>query len=347
MLSVKDVEVELGAFCLSGVDFTVKAGNYFVLLGESGAGKTVLLELIAGLLTPARGSIMLDGRDLAGIPIQKRHLGLVYQDQALFPHLTVRSNIGYAFSGEARDRVQEIAARVGATDLLDRKPTTLSLGEAQRVALARALIRHPRLLLLDEPLSSLDVPSRIFIRSLLRRLNAEGLTIVLVTHDYEEALALASHVAVLENGRIVQAGTPEEVFHKPRSRFVAGFTGIRNFFRGQVVADGDTRWFTLSGVRVALPPDHAPGHGCVVFESDSVTVSPEQPHGSARNVFYGNIIDIETVPRGIALTVNVGLPIHALVTAASFRELGLTLEKKVWISFKSTAVRFIPDEEKP
>ena len=139
MLSVKDVEVELGAFCLSGVDFTVKAGNYFVLLGESGAGKTVLLELIAGLLTPARGSIMLDGRDLAGIPIQKRHLGLVYQDQALFPHLTVRSNIGYAFSGEARDRVQEIAARVGATDLLDRKPTTLSLGEAQRVALEERL----------------------------------------------------------------------------------------------------------------------------------------------------------------------------------------------------------------
>jgi molybdopterin-binding protein len=323
----------------------VEEGDYFILLGESGAGKTVVLELIAGLLTPGHGRILMGGRDLARVPVQERRLGLVYQDRALFPHLTVRGNIKYALARRERCRVEACAAQVGASGLLDRMPGTLSLGEAQRVALARALVRHPRLLLLDEPLASLDAPSRTAIRSLLRRLNAGGQTIVHVTHDYEEALALASRVAVLENGRIVQSGSPEEVFHRPRSRFVAGFTGVKNFFRGRVHAEGEQQWFLLPGARFALPPGHAPGHGCIVFESDAVTVSPDEPRGSARNVFQGAITDAETVPKGVELTVDIGLPVHALVTAASFRQLGLAPGRSVWISFKSTAIRFIPDED--
>ncbi len=347
MLNVEGLACKLGAFELQDASFSLEAGDYFVLLGESGAGKTVILELLCGLATPARGRIRLNGVDISEAPIQRRDLGLVYQDHALFPHMTVRRNIAYALPRRERRQAAVLAEQVGATALLERTPATLSLGEAQRVALARTLARRPRVLMLDEPLASLDAPARAGIRSLLRRLNAAGQTILHVTHDYEEALALASRVGVLEKGRIVQIGAPDEVFHHPRSRFVAGFVGIKNFFRGRLEGDRDGQRFETPGARFVVATEEAAGSGCIVFESEAVTVSIEEPHGSARNVFHGTVAEFETVKRGVELAVDIGVSVYALITQASLESMAIATGRDVWVSVKSTAVRFLPDEVGP
>ena len=345
MLSIENLSCTLGKFCLKDVTFTVNKGDYFVLLGESGAGKTIILELLMGLTNPVSGRILLNGQDISTLPIHRRSLGLVYQDHALFPHLTVRRNISYGLTKQSLIKVESLAQQVGATSLLERMPETLSLGEAQRVALARTLARNPQILMLDEPLASLDVQSRTAIRSLLRRLNLAGQTIIHVTHDYHEAFALATRVAVLENGHIAQLGTPDEVFHHPKSRFVAEFVGIRNFFHGVVEIHDGERKFQSPFLELTLPESTPLGYGCVMFASHDVTLSVEKPHGSARNVLHGQVVDIEPVPGGLEVSVDVGTVICALITRSSGRDLAITAGLPVWLSFKATSVRFISAEE--
>jgi molybdopterin-binding protein len=342
MLQIDGLCKDLGAFRLSDVSFTVEKGDYFVLLGTSGAGKTVILELIAGLLSSNGGHVLLECKDITHSPIQERDIGLVYQDQALFPHMTVRRNIAYALPRREQERISMLAAEVGVTPLLDRRPASLSLGEAQRVALARTLARRPRILMLDEPLASLDVLSRAGIRSLLRRLHDHGQTILHVTHNYEEAVALATRVAVLEDGAISQVGTPDEVFHHPRSKFVASFVGIHNFFRGELtVHPVKGARFRAGPVEFSVATADAEGNGCVIFQSKDVTLSNEPQRSSVRNVFRGTIIEVEPVPQGIEVTIDIGVPIFAVITRESMAEMGLKPGVGVWVGFKSTAIRFL------
>ena len=332
---------QLDSFRLENASFAVQAGEYFVLLGESGAGKTVVLELIAGLLSPDTGVIQLHGETITTKRIQDRNISLVYQDHALFPHMTVRRNIAYAIPRQPQ-RTEELAAMVGATDLLDRSSATLSLGESQRVALARALATEPQILMLDEPLASLDPQAKTGIRSLLRRLNAAGQTIIHVTHDYQEALALASTVAVLEGGGISQVGSPDDVFHHPKSAFVANFVGLKNFFRGHLTRDqGTTGLFRTGDLAFAVSADAADGPGCIVFESKDVTVSRERPSGSARNSFSGTVMDSEPVRLGVEVSVDIGVTVFASVTKGSATEMKLGPGETVWVSFKSTAIRYM------
>lgn len=347
MLQIDGLRKNLGAFRLSNVSFTVAKGDYFVLLGESGAGKTLILELIAGLMSPDGGRILLTGEDITRRPIQQRNLGLVYQDHALFPHMTVRDNIAYALPRRKHGMVAILAGEVGAGELLDRRPATLSLGESQRVALARTLARRPEVLMLDEPLSALDVQARADLRALLRRVHNGGQTIIHVTHDYEEAVAMATRVAAIEDGSISQVGAPEEVFHHPRSKFVACLVGIRNFFRGELTADpaGGAARFRTGPVEFRVATAGTSGSGCVVFRSEDVTLSNEPPQSSARNVFQGRITDLEPVPQGIEVTSDIGAPIFAAITRESMAAMGMKPGNIVWVSFKSTAIRFIPGGE--
>ena len=236
MLDVQHIEKVYQDFSLKDISFQVEDGDYFVILGPSGAGKTQILEILAGLILPDEGKIMLDDREITYRKIQKRPFGLVFQDLAIFPHLSVRDNIRYPLrSGRTgRKEMDELTATIAASTeishLLERRPSSLSGGELQRVALARTLMRKPRYLLLDEPLASLDVSLRQGLRSLLKRLNTEGQTIIHVTHDYEEAMVLAGKVAVLDQGRIIQSGPADQVFHHPESEFMARFTGVKNYF---------------------------------------------------------------------------------------------------------------------
>jgi ABC-type sugar transport system ATPase subunit len=238
MLKIKDISVRLGKFELNRINFEVSGGEYFVMLGLSGSGKTVLLHVIAGLIRANSGQIFLNGMEISRERIQRRKVGLVFQDSALFPHLNVFGNIAYPMRSmnysktEIKKKTGELATLTGVDHLLDRRTKNLSGGEAQRVALARALALEPECLLLDEPLSALDVQLRGELRSLLRQLNKRGQTIIHVTHDYEEAILLAARVGVIEGGTVVQQGLPAEVFQHPRSEFLARFAGIRNFFSG-------------------------------------------------------------------------------------------------------------------
>ncbi len=349
MLAIESISKRLGSFEIVDVSLAITSGEYFVLLGESGAGKTVLLEIVSGLITPDAGRIKMNGVDLTHVPIQKRNMGLVYQDHALFPHMSVAKNVAYplksrGFRGDVDEEVERLAELTGATELLDREPDTLSLGEKQRVALARALAMKPDVLLLDEPLASLDVQSKTAIRSLLRRLNQRGQTIVHVTHDYHEAIALADRIAVLENSAVAQVGTPDQIFQRPQSKFVANFAGIKNYFKGDYVkSERDVGLFKTDMIEFDVASDADDGYACVILRSENVTVSMECHDTSARNHFRGKVVDIEPAHLGIEIYVDVGEVIAALITRQSLEKMTIEIGTEVWVNFKASAVTLLKE----
>ena len=220
---------------VDGIDLEVLRGEFFTMLGPSGSGKTTTLRLIAGFERPDSGRIMLAGEDVAGRPPYERDVNTVFQDYALFPHMTVGENVAYGLKvkgvarAERRDRVAQALGTVRLEGYDARKPVQLSGGQRQRVALARAIVNHPRVLLLDEPLGALDLKLRQEMQIELKRIQQEvGITFVYVTHDQEEALTMSDRIAVFSAGRIEQIGTPVEVYEHPASEFVAGFVGVSN-----------------------------------------------------------------------------------------------------------------------
>jgi len=234
---------------VAGIDLTVEEGEFFTLLGPSGSGKTTLLRLIAGFERPDGGRIELGGRDVTSVPPHQRETNTVFQDYALFPHMTVGDNIGYGLrvkgvpAAERKQRVDRALRMVRLVGLAKRRPNQLSGGQRQRVALARAVINEPEVLLLDEPLGALDLKLRQEMQLELKRIQKEvGITFVYVTHDQEEALTMSDRVAVLANGRIEQIGPPVEVYERPATEFVAGFIGISNLL-------------TREGVRFVVRPE--------------------------------------------------------------------------------------------
>src|SRR5712672_1520713 len=228
---------------VDGVSLDIAAGEFFALLGPSGCGKTTLLRMLAGFEMPDEGRILLDGRDIAQVLPHERPVNMMFQNYALFPHLSVRDNIAFGLkrAGMARDkiatRVAELVALVKLEGLEQRKPDQLSGGQKQRVALARSLARRPKLLLLDEPLAALDKKLRestqLELMELQRRL---GMTFIIVTHDQEEAMTVASRIGVMDDGRLEQVATPRELYEAPRSRWIAEFVGGINMFEGQLLA---------------------------------------------------------------------------------------------------------------
>ncbi|RLM56801.1 ABC transporter ATP-binding protein [Halobellus sp. Atlit-31R] len=231
-----------------GVDLDVDDGEFFTLVGPSGCGKTTTLRLVAGFETPSLGSIQFDGREMRGVPPEDRDVGVVFQNYALFPHLSVAENVAYGLrfadppGGESRDeRVASLLELVDLPDAGDRDPTELSGGQQQRVALARALAPGPDLLLLDEPMSALDARLRERLRVQIKEIQSTlGITTLYVTHDQEEALAVSDRVAVMNDGVVEQVGTPRAVYRRPASRFVAEFVGDNNVFEGRVVSSPAT-----------------------------------------------------------------------------------------------------------
>ena len=282
---------------VDGVSLDIAAGEFFALLGPSGCGKTTLLRLLAGFEEPDKGRILIDGEDMAAVPPYARPTNMMFQSYALFPHMSVADNVAFGLRQDKRPRA-EIDRRVAAMlDLVQlgplarRKPSQLSGGEKQRVALARALIKEPKLLLLDEPLTALDRKLREETRFELVRIQERvGITFLLVTHDQEEAMSMASRIAVMDKGRIVQLGAPAEVYERPANRFVAGFLGSVNLLEARV-AEVDSGIATLdcaeTGVRLSVVRESALTPGALV----GVAIRPEKLMlGTAANPAWANAL---------------------------------------------------------
>jgi ABC-type Fe3+/spermidine/putrescine transport system ATPase subunit len=255
IVKIDGVSKSFGAVqAVVGVDLEITRGELFALLGGSGCGKTTLLRMLAGFETPDAGRIVIDGQDMTGVPPHLRPINMMFQSYALFPHLDVASNVAYGLKregvakAEIAERVAEVLALVKLDSLGTRRPAQLSGGQRQRVALARALVKRPKLLLLDEPLAALDRKLREGTRFELVRLQEQlKLTFVMVTHDQEEAMGMASRLAVMKDGQIVQTGTPHEVYERPATRFVADFIGVAN-----ILQTGPRRWLALRPEKIVL-----------------------------------------------------------------------------------------------
>ncbi|MEA3445466.1 MAG: ABC transporter ATP-binding protein [Bacteroidota bacterium] len=348
MLELKNISKRFGDFALNNISLNIKEKEYFVILGISGAGKSVLLELIAGLLRPDSGSIFLSGKDITGEKIQNRDVGIVFQDFGVFPHMSVLQNIMYPLrnigvtKANAKVTAHRYAKLMNIEHLLQRMPQTLSGGEKQRVALARTIVLEPDYLLLDEPLASVDAQLKDELRSLLRKINRMGITIVHVTHDYEEAVSLAERVAVIYRGSLIQSGTSKEVFHNPKSKFLARFTGIKNFYNAEEVEKNISA--AEGKVNIHHYKDTDAKKGCLLFRSEDVIVSTSLNLSSTLNNFKGGIIDVFPCAHGMELLIDIGINVTAHVTNESVENLALRIGTQVWISIKSTAVKFIPKE---
>ncbi|MEA2498155.1 MAG: putative spermidine/putrescine transport system ATP-binding protein [Actinomycetota bacterium] len=243
-VSLQGVRKIFGEFtAVNGIDLDINQGEFFSLLGPSGSGKTTCLRMIAGFEQPTDGRVVLGGRDVSGIPANERDVNTVFQDYALFPHMTVFENVEYGLKvkkvgrEERRNRVTESLRTAQLEDLGKRKPSQLSGGQRQRVALARALVNEPRVLLLDEPLGALDLKLRQQMQLELKEIQGRvGLTFIYVTHDQEEALTMSDRLAVLNDGRVEQVGSPADVYERPANAFVAGFVGVSNVVSGPLAA---------------------------------------------------------------------------------------------------------------
>ena len=342
MIRIENLYVHLDEFSLIDINLTVRENEFFILMGPTGAGKTVLLEAVAGLIPVKSGKIVIGNTNVTKLPPERRGISIVYQDYALFPHFSVRENITYGLhfhrvgKQEQKQRLKRLVDQLNLPHLLHRRPSTLSGGELQRVSLARALIIEPSVLLLDEPLSALDPGFREEIRMHLKQLHsASGVTFIMVTHDFAEALSLAETAAVIHNGKIEQSGSISDIFEKPRSTFVADFVGIKNIFfveykksaalTGDLVIETGREW-----------PE---SHGYIAIRPEDIVLSGSPFASSMRNSFHGKVESVSDKGFFYEIGVRVGKVFFtSLITKKSLYELRINEGTDVYLAFKATAI---------
>ncbi len=352
MITVRGLTCQVGRFRLHPVDLDLAPGDYWILLGPTGSGKSILLSLLAGLVRPNEGQILKDGMDITHLAPEKRRFSMVVQDFALFPHLTVFENIAFSLRvrrcKEIRQAVHDMASRIGIAHLLDRGVEGLSGGEKQRVALARALVISPELLLLDEPLSALDQMTRRELMEELRRVHrATRIPVLHVTHDFEEGMTLGNRMAVIHQGKILQQGTPEQLSLHPATPLVAAFVGIRNIFQGTVVREGERFFFRKERLAFEVPAVR-PGKGAVALPSEDLVLSLAPVASSARNILQGEVREIRLRPplMDVLLEVN-GWPLTATVTRETVREMDIRPGLSLFVTFKVAAVKVFETDQPP
>jgi molybdate/tungstate transport system ATP-binding protein len=354
MIEIKNLSIQMGEFSLKNLNFTIKDKEYFVIVGPSGAGKTVLLECLAGLHKIKNGEIRIDNVDVTHLAPEERKIGYVPQDYVLFPFLNVAENIKFGLKRGKYDKLQiqkkmlTMADLLGITHLQDRDTRTLSGGEKQRVALARALATAPRILLMDEPLSALDVQTSRYLRLELRRIHQElGVTTIHITHNHLEAEELADTMAIMNSGEIVQVGQPDDIFFSPRCEAVVSFTGSLNILEckscrqlvpGLVEVDCD-------GMKIVLPHDEGNLQKIAISPRD-IYISDVLPSGPAVNRYKGivNDIDVNTTTAKLNITIN-NIHLKAEMPAELSREMSLGIGKEVYLILKLRRLKVLKNKE--
>jgi molybdopterin-binding protein len=346
MIQLDRVTATAGDFALRDVSFTVDQGTYGVVIGPAGSGKTTLLEAIAGIVPVTAGAVRLRGEDVTRRAPELRRIGIVYQHAYLFPHLSVADNVAYGT--DDAELAREMVERFRLDALMGRDVKSLSGGERQLVALARALATRPDILLLDEPFSALDPRMRIVVRRQVRALHAErAMTVLHVTHDFAEAGRLGHRVVLLEGGRVLQVGAPDDVFRRPASPAVAEFIGAENVVPGRVrgvngaQANAAERAVEFASGALVLQAvsDMPDGEAHAVIRADEIALSPERRESSMRNQLDARVVEV--APSGVLTRVTVeahGVELVAAITTRSAEDLGLAPGRPVVAALKATAV---------
>jgi molybdate/tungstate transport system ATP-binding protein len=332
MIRLSRVSKRFATFSLKTIDLEIRKGEYMVILGPSGAGKTILLELIAGLIRPDSGKV--EG-------MRGKRIGLIYQDYMLFPHLDVKRNVAYGLrmrrmkKEKIRRLVTSALGELGIGHLIDRDTKTLSGGEQQRVAIARAMVLTPDVYLFDEPTAALDVSNRRRTQELFLRLHRDHTsTVIHVTHDFEEALACGDRIAVILDGSIIQVDTPQNLFNHPCSKDVADFLGYKNVFSGSI----KDYMFMCGHVSIFTPIQSAP-HAHIAIRSNDIIISKEKIISSARNSFLSRVVQIMYRTGYVEVTLDIGVCIYVDITVQSKEAMGLKPGDEVWATFKTTGVK--------
>ncbi len=341
----------LGEFELVDVSVTIDEGEYFVLLGPTGAGKTIFVECIAGIHAPDRGSVSIGNRDVTPLRPEERQIGYVPQDYALFPHLTVAQNIGFGLKvrREPADviarRTNELAEMFGIERLLGRATRTLSGGERQRVALSRALATRPRVLLLDEPLSAVDEQTRESLCIELKRIHHElRTTTIHVSHNFEETLSVADRIGVIHRGRLQQIGAPTEIFRRPANEFVAGFVRAENILRGHATRNGEGSVLAIEGQTVlSATPLNGSAVGIVRPEDLEIHAAPPA-NPLPPNTYEGTIEGALDRGATVKLWIASSPPLRAIIMRSTWLGEELVEGRKVWVRVPPTAVHLFRSE---
>jgi len=349
LLRIESLSITLGDFSVRDVSLEIRSNEYFIILGPTGAGKTVLLETLAGIHTPDTGKIFLGDQEITSTEPRSRNIGMVYQDYMLFPHLTVKDNIAFGLRqreiplNEQHSMVDEMSTLLEIRHLAKRYPGSLSGGEQQRVALARALILRPGILLLDEPMNALDSRTRERMRMELTRIRRlTGTTIIQITHHFDDAFALADRIAIMREGRIIQVGETSEVFLHPADTFVAEFLGIGNIIRGTSSRVGNIARITTGTGPVFYAACSIVGDVVATLHAEDVILSQEPFASSARNCLSGTVSEIIPFGSTVRVILDVGFPLTALLTRESCHDLQLEPGSSVYATFKASAVHVIP-----
>jgi len=349
MIKVENICNSWGEFSLRNISLDIKENEYFIILGPTGAGKTLLLEIIAGLHFPKEGKVIIDKNDVTFLNPEKRGLGFVYQDFSLFPHLNVKKNIEYGLKlrkvpeDEREKKISDLTDLLKIKHLLQRDTNTLSGGEKQKVALARALAINPKIILMDEPFSALDENTKSKLITDMKELHKSGgITFVHVTHSQEEAILLADRIGIMMNGTIVQVGTPDDIFYKPMTKEIARFVKIENIWEGKVTDKKEEELFIdVNGKQIVALSDHFKvGDGVrLIIRPEDILIGKGST--SARNEFKGKVTSI--VKHGFyhIVRVDCGFQVEVAVTKQSIENMGIKEGKEINIFFKATAIQVI------